>query len=304
MKLAISDFCNNGILSHIPISEDLQKSYTIIRATLTRDFSNYPDILKKKLDILDQLSEFPLGKFLIQYQGLNGYWTKYIIENKKQPKNELEDFILNKSPISLATRESRNITIKWLQMNLCDNIKILSIPCGTMSDVLSLDFSEINNAKLIGVDLDFKSLKLAYEESDLRNVSDFIQLIQSDALSFDWKNVAHIVVSHGLNFYLSKEECELLYKNAFNSLMNGGFFIGSFMTAPPEDNQPSHWNTELIDPKDISYQRELFSIFSPRWRLLQTYNETTEILSNVGFKEIEIIEDSMRIMPTFIAKKV
>ena len=34
---------------------------------------------QRQLDLLAQLSDFELGKFIIQNRGLNGFWTHYIL---------------------------------------------------------------------------------------------------------------------------------------------------------------------------------------------------------------------------------
>lgn len=53
---------------------------TIINKIQSRGNLPYVSV-EKQLELLDQLSQFDLGKFLIERTGLNGYWTHYIISH-------------------------------------------------------------------------------------------------------------------------------------------------------------------------------------------------------------------------------
>ncbi len=68
------------------------------------------------MQILNQLADFPLGKFLLQNGGLNGYWTDYVMEQQYRGRvtgidaqgctfKELEKFILERNPRVLATQQ-------------------------------------------------------------------------------------------------------------------------------------------------------------------------------------------------------
>ena len=54
------------------------------------------------------LRAFELGEFLLNHQGLNGFWTARIIAHETERyayQNALEYWLFNASPIVLATRE-------------------------------------------------------------------------------------------------------------------------------------------------------------------------------------------------------
>src|SRR5690606_10588211 len=55
--------------------------------------------LNRTLDLLHQLKEFELGRFLLHNRGLNGYWTAYVFQHGfgKPPENELGQWLLHKS---------------------------------------------------------------------------------------------------------------------------------------------------------------------------------------------------------------
>ncbi|NEP81761.1 MAG: class I SAM-dependent methyltransferase, partial [Okeania sp. SIO3B3] len=77
----------------------------------------------RQLELLNELSDFPLGQFLLQNGGLNGYWTDYLIEHQYQRRftgidaegrslTELEKFILDKNPLPLATQQKHIHSVK------------------------------------------------------------------------------------------------------------------------------------------------------------------------------------------------
>ena len=133
-------------------SNGLEALITHKQNDVSFDISVYREALEKKENLslpfeeesllLDQLSHFELGRFLLMHKGLNGYWTAYIIRQGLQQKNlhPLEMWILHHAPAVKATQERFKIFQKVLQDNLKDHVTIASIPCGLMDDLLLLDF--------------------------------------------------------------------------------------------------------------------------------------------------------------------
>jgi hypothetical protein len=80
--------------------------------------------LHEGVKLLEQLSQFELGRFLLLNKGLNGYWTAYVILHgpKKQNLHPLEAWVLHYAPSVRATQERFRIFQKVLQENLRDNI--------------------------------------------------------------------------------------------------------------------------------------------------------------------------------------
>src|SRR4051812_39803487 len=35
--------------------------------------------VEQQLEIVDQMSEFPLGRYILEHRGTNGYWTDYML---------------------------------------------------------------------------------------------------------------------------------------------------------------------------------------------------------------------------------
>src|ERR1700722_16696474 len=103
-----------------------------------------------QLGIMEQFGSFPLGRFILERRGANGFWTDYMISHPEQgkltglniegkPFTSFEDFFLNKCPIVVAHQERFRIFQSLLQKSLKDNATLASIPCGLMRDLLTLD---------------------------------------------------------------------------------------------------------------------------------------------------------------------
>ena len=301
--LAINDVMASGIISH---DTDANQIF---------DLSFYQNQLKSKNnllisfdeenELLRQLSEFELGRFLLKNKGLNGYWTSYVILQGPQKENlhPLEQWILHKAPVVKATQERFQIFKLQLQKNLRNGIKIMSIPCGLMDDLLSLDFNGFDNVHLVGADLDEDTLlgakKNATAKYNLTNV-DFIKI---DAWKLGAVEEYDIITSNGLNIYQPNDEKVIdLYKKFYQALKPGGILITSFLTPPPSMSTESTWKN--FDPSDALKQKVLFSdIIQVNWQTFRTEAQTRLQLAKAGFKTIEFINDSCSIFPTVTAIK-
>ncbi|AFC71498.1 methyltransferase domain-containing protein [Rickettsia australis] len=142
--------------------------------------------LDEQLSLLDQLREFELGRFLLANKGLNGYWTSYIIIHglSKEKLHILERWILYHAPSVKATQERFNILYNILQDKLEDRMKFISVPCGTMDDLLTLDYSKIKEIYMTGIDLDASSLELAQENAKKHHLT-HVNFWQQDTWNLD-----------------------------------------------------------------------------------------------------------------------
>jgi hypothetical protein len=198
--------------------------------------------------LLAQLSEFELGKFLLQHQGLNGYWTSYIIlhgqitEPRQENLSELETWILESAPVVLATRERFYIFRKQLQHYLKNGAKLASVPCGSMDDLLGLDYSHFLDMKLVGIDLDQESLDLAAKNA-VAHHNPQVSFLKKDAWHLAIYEEYDIITSNGLNIYEHDDQkVNALYQEFFNALKPGGVLITSFLTPPPAVSKASTWH--------------------------------------------------------------
>ena len=261
--------------------------------------------LEEELILLKQLDEFDLGKFLFKNKGLNGYWTSYIILYAPQKKldHPLEQWIIHEAPTVKATQERFKIFNQQLQKNLKSNMCLASIPCGLMDDLLRLNFSNVENIKLIGIDLDDHSLILARENAANLKKNVMTSFLKKDAWDLNIQKQYDVLTSNGLNIYEPDDQKVVaLYKQFYNALKPNGLLIASFLTPPPALSKESSWRN--VNAENAIKQKAIFAdILQVQWQAFRTENQTRAQLEKAGFKEIEIIYDSQGIFPTIIARK-
>src|SRR5579872_676663 len=238
--------------------------------------------VEKQLKVYDALQEFPLGKFLLERGGLNGYWTYFIVsdpEHKKKRTNTLEAFILERAPIVLAMQQRFNTFKKELQKRVVHGGSFASIPCGLMADLLDLDYSLATNFTLTGIDLDQESLDQAKQCAAKKNLSDHCCFTAQDAWDLPYENTFDLIESNGLNFYVQDDaKVVALYRQFNRALKPGGCLIVSFLTTPAE------WLPTQIDPEDMQLQRIIFvDIINSKWRTFRSVETTTAQLKEAGF---------------------
>lgn len=286
---------SHGSFTKFDISEKEQK----LRST-----SSLALPLEEELKLLYELTEFKLGQYLLENKGLNGYFTAYIILHgpRKKDLSPLENWILHKAPIFQATRERYQIFTQQLQKHLDSGMTLASIPCGLMDDLMSLDYSKVSGIKLVGIDIDQESLKLASRNAENYSCED-VSFLKKDAWHLNIEEDYDIVVSNGLNIYQpDSEKVILLYKEFYKSLKPGGLLITSFVTPSPQLSQESAWKN--FDPDDLRKQRALFGdIIGVAWQKYRTEAEAQQELEQAGFTIKEILYDRQGMFPTVIARK-
>lgn len=307
---------NARILSHgqhvSPLEEEIKKLSQQIQQR-----GDLPHVsVAEQLEILKALGAFPLGQFLIQNKGLNGYWTDYILMHPSQgrvtklnpdgqPFSELEDYILNRAPTVLATQERFIIFQQELQKECKSGVRLASIPCGLMSDLLTLDFSALNDYQLYGVDMDERAISDVQERALTKNLGQKAQFIQGDAWRTPLPQKVDVITSNGLNVYERNDARVVeLYRQFFDNLKPGGALITSFLTPPPGLVDHSEWKMAEINQGDARLQRIIFSdILAASWQAYRSSELTRRQLEQAGFSDIRIIEDRAGIFPTIIARR-
>lgn len=258
--------------------------------------------------LLKELSEFELGRFLLENLGLNGHWTSYVLMHPDRgrltnlssdgtPITQLESWVLNRCPIFLATQERFRIFRDLTQSLLRSNMKLASLPAGLMDDLLTLDYSQTTGIELTAVDLDPETLLEAQDNYKKRTPPVKFSFEIKDAWKLDSLERWDLVTSNGLNIYVQDDDhCTEFYRNVGKSLKPGGFFILSFIT-PHDQWQPK-------DANDLEFQRLLFKEVVPvRWSCVRDEKTTRQQLDRAGFKIVEIRYDSQRMFPAVVAQK-
>lgn len=256
--------------------------------------------LDETLEISRLMSEFEMGRYLLQNRGFNGYWTKYMVIDgpKLDPEtfNEVERWILFRAPIILATQQRFLIFKEKVQSRLTDGLTLASIPCGLMDDLLSLDYSAVKNVKLVGIDIDEVSISHAQQNAFAKEVTQELEFYHRNAWNLGFESKYNVIMSNGLNVYEpDNEKVILLYAQFYKALTDNGILITSFLTPPTE------W---VISESDAIVQKSIFTdILQVTFLTFHTEEETRQQLEFVGFTVLEVIYDDKRIFPTIIAEK-
>lgn len=306
--------------ANITHSEALLEFSELIEDKKQKIITSTPDKKhqKFKLSMLNDLAVSPLGRFFLEHQGANGFWTDYIINYPQTQDSEhgvdsegnaltpTEKFIIYDAPVTLAHRERFKIFQRETQKRLTNGCTIASIPCGCMRDLITLDFSKVENVALVGVDLDSESLELASYIAKKRGVEKNVKLYQKNAWDIDFENCFDVINSSGLNVYEpSRKRVVELYKIFYKALKKGGTLITAVLTHPPgSSEEKSEWNLDKILSNNIDKERILFSeIVESAWLNFRSTDEMIKDFREAGFKDVKVIGDSGYIFPTIIATK-
>lgn len=298
----VGNITEGRLISHEAVTHDIDldkiRKRLMLQSTLTLP-------LEETLTLLDQLMEFELGRFLIKNRGLDGFWTAYVILHgpKRSDLSELERWVLTQAPVVMATQERFKIFQKELQLMLRDGVTIASVPCGLMDDVFGLDYSKVKDVRLVGIDLDGNSLRLAKENALHQGVYDKVKLVQKDAWSLGVENAYDVITSNGLNIYEpNKDRVIALYKEFHKALKAGGVLITSFLTPSPMMAADSPWKN--VNKEDAVKQKAIFAdIIQAGFQTFWTEKEVREQIESAGFKVLRVVYDRQGMFPTIVCQK-
>ncbi|NEQ35644.1 MAG: class I SAM-dependent methyltransferase [Okeania sp. SIO3I5] len=304
------------ILSHGNQNETLQQTIERVKQRIIQTGDKPHVTVARQLELLNELVGFPLGKFWLQNRGLNGYWTDYGIEHQYQRRisgidtegrslTELEKFILDKNPFPLAAQQRYINCGKIIQNYVQEDIVFTSLPSGVMRDLLKLDFTGVENFRLVGIDIDYESLELAKKLAEEYGLSDQVEFHQEDAWNLSFKDEFTLLNSHGLNIYEPDDDkVTELYHQFFQALIPGGILVTSFMTPSPNIDPNSEWDMSQINPDDLLLSKIIFfDLIDIKFTAFRSSSTTKLQLQTVGFDDIELIWDNARIYPTVTARK-
>jgi SAM-dependent methyltransferase len=266
--------------------------------------------LDMQLSLVDQMSAFELGRFMLANRGLNAYWIHRIVTYRpgtlrRDTGSELEYRVFEHLPLILATRERFAIFRTTLQSRVRPGATLASIPCGWMDDLLLLDYPHDADVRLLGVDLDPEALAGARALAQQRGLARQLTLHLADAWDVDLPAAADTVTSNGLNVYEADEaRVDDLYRRFLDLLKPGGLLVTSFLTPPPSLSDASPWDMRALDPEMLALQNVLLSrVIATNWRHFHTHAQIRAQLERVGFVEIRFIDDRARTYPTVLAYK-
>ena len=261
--------------------------------------------LEETLSLLHQLTQFGLGRFLLENKGLNGYWNAYAIlyGPEKEVESPLEKWILHEAPVVRATQERFKIFQEEIQKRIHPGITMASLPCGLMYDLFELDYTVAPNVRLVGIDLDQESLDLAAIAAQEKKWDVPPVFFNKDAWNLGVVEEYDLITSNGLNIYEPDDQkVTKLYQEFYKALRPGGTLIMSFLTPPPMLSPDSSWRN--FNPGDLKKQKAVFSdILQVKWQTFRTEAQTLAQLQAAGFKKCTFIYDCQGMFPTAIAER-
>lgn len=297
------------LLSHSIATEKLDVAIQKIAARIKHLGDRSYATVSMQLDLLQQLSQFELGRFLLLNQGINGYWTHYILtypwSSEKENLTFVERFILKRAPIMLATQERFEIFLKENQQVVKPASTLACIPSGMMGELLYLNVTGISNIKLIGVDYDPNALSDAKLLANKQNLSTIVEFNEGNAWSLNFENKFDLISSNGLNIYEPDDaRVTELYSTFYNALKPGGKLVTSFLTFPPTMSDECEWDMSVINQNDLLLQKIIFGdILETKWQCYRSSAKTKEQLESVGFEGLKFIYDRAKVFPTVVAHK-
>lgn len=307
---------NNQNLSHEQRSSSLQNAIdsTIAKVQNRKDLPHVT--VERQIELINLLTDFNLGRFLLERGGLNGYWTNYVIKHpangrltglndEKRPFNALEDFLLNRAPTILATQRRFQIFKAEVQKRLFEGASLASIPCGLMADLLDLDFTNASQISLTGIDLDSESIESAKKYAEQMNLKAHCKFLQRNAWDLKIKSKFDLITSIGLSIYEPDDEKVVeLYRQFFEALKPGGYLVTSFLTPPPAPGVKTEWKLDAVNMQDALLQKIVFGdVLDCKWQKFRSEETVKSQLQKAGFYEIEIHNDIAHIFPTIVARK-
>ena len=285
-----------------------------------RDISERGDLadatVMEQLDLLDQLMEFPFGRFLLEHRGWNGHWTDFVMEHPERgresgtapdgrPLSDLERQLLDTFPTVLATQERSRHFATAIQAHLVNGAVLASIPCGLMRDLLGRDFTALSDVRLVGIDIDKESLSGATRLAEQYGLSASATFLKNDAWALGCHEEFDLIASNGLNIYEPDDgRVTELYRRFFAALRPGGVLVTSFLTPPPTIDPASEWDMTAIDPKALRLQRIIFAdIVGTTFQCYRSSPTTNAQLQEAGFLACDVIWGHARMFPTVVARK-
>lgn len=299
------DVTQNELQSSVSL---FQKAYQSLKTKLLKTPESAYSPLAERLSLLDQLCDFELGRSLIEHRSLSRYWRHYIsicppVLEKLQSQLEWE--ILTQLPIVLATQQRHRIFVEQLQQSIENQACLLSIPSGLMEEVAYLDYKHIDHIALHAMDNDEKAFSLAKGICESRGIARWLNFQKIDAFKFAKEESYDAISSNGLTLYEPDDEKVLeFYQRCFTTLKTKGKFITCFLTPPASHDIECEWDFSKICPAMLRKQKVLFSeILGVKWQSFRKTIQIRQMLSQVGFQDIEFYYDEAKMFPTVVGIK-
>lgn len=263
--------------------------------------------LPQVIQLIHQLKEFELGRSLLAAGGITSSWVDYVCHHEVSPTNHhLETWFLSRAPKIRAARERYFITQREIQSRLRDDMVLGVLPCGVISKIAEMDFSKVKNIKVVGYDNDIHGLVKA--ELKMKPLVDQekikLYLLKKNIWLLDDIDEHDLIISNRLSV-LEPDTQKLsgLFEKFYAALKYKGFYISSFFTPSPiHDLIASPWKD--VDVNDMLIEHSIFVDILDFQPASRSEDEIKLLLTNAGFKIIDILYDTHNVYPTIVAQKV
>ncbi|MBV9030156.1 MAG: class I SAM-dependent methyltransferase [Pseudonocardiales bacterium] len=268
--------------------------------------------LEQTLDLLAQLQEFELGRFLLHNRGLNGYWTSYIFQYSPgdATSSPVEHWLLNNSLLRGGRERFHRFKAQVAEC-VTEAAVLASIPCGAMDDLVQQDYRSVERFTLVGVDVDAESIELARENAAKHGIVQHCEFLVRDAWQLDLDGELDLVVSNGLNMYESDpRRLAALYRNFSRALRPGGQLLLSFLPPPPPPpweapDRAGEWDRYGVTEEDLRNELSLFGdILQVRYLNFATEAEVRAQLAEAGLTVRSVTYSSTGVMPIVSAVRL
>ena len=303
MEYNISEGRVMTTLSHQHFSE-YDQAYTEIQQRISGN---------KTLEAsLEGLGKVEFGRFLIEHRGLNAYWTDVMVNfpnytaQMRQKYSQLEQNMLDYFPTAQATQERFMFFKQAIKRHTKNGSKVLAAPSGLLPEFMQFnECAEINNIDITAYDIDSNTQALLKSRLCETNLEPQVQYVCQNIFELMDSNQYNLVVSNGLNIYIKDQaQVRSLYQIFYQSLKREGVLITSFLTPPPIMREDSPWDMTQIDSAWLVKQKQVFSdILNVTWACYMTEDQFVNLLTEVGFQDIQLKWDKQRMFPTVIAFK-
>ncbi|MDF1654886.1 MAG: methyltransferase domain-containing protein [Coxiellaceae bacterium] len=306
---------SDRLISHHNGDGCLQQAMDALAEKIKSNGDTSEATVEQRLDYLQQLSEFDFGRFLIINQGINGFWTHYMLtfpwrgkksgkNNAGEPFSEMETFLLN-SPILLATQQRFEIFLQQNQMAVKNGAVLASVPCGLLGELLYLNYKGITDITLAGLDYDPETLHDAKLLAEKQGIARFVETQQTDAWHLNIENRFDLLSSNGLNIYEPDDDKVTdLYRQFYKALKPGGKLVTSYVTPPPHLCDNCEWDLDKINISDGLKQKAVYlDTLQAKWQCFRSTATTKQQLTDAGFEQLTFLPDRAHMFPTVTAIK-
>ena len=191
-----------------------------------------------------------------------------------------------------------------LQENLTDGAALLSIPCGYMADLLTLDYSRVNSVRLVGADLDTESIEGASQFAAELGLADRTSFVQTDVWDLQYDAEFDQISCLGLIPYVTESRKEDLFRIFFKALKKSGKLLAQFRTAPKRVNAGTEMDLSSVPEEDARLSEVIYSeIFEMRNSNFSSSASITRQLLAAGFSNVEVIFDQYKVLGIAVAQK-